>query len=129
MNIGQAATASNVSAKMIRYYESIGLIEAVTRTEAGYRVYQESDVHILKFIRRCRDLGFSIEQISKLIALWQDRDRASSEVKAMAVAHIHELRTKIDELESMARTLEHLANNCHGDGRPDCPIIEDLAAK
>ncbi|MEP3278794.1 MAG: Cu(I)-responsive transcriptional regulator [Stappiaceae bacterium] len=129
MNIGQAASASNVSAKMIRYYESIGLIEAVVRTEAGYRVYQENDIHILKFVRRCRDLGFSIEQISKLIALWQDRDRASSEVKAMAVDHIKELRSKINELESMARTLEHLAENCQGDERPNCPIIRDLASE
>jgi Cu(I)-responsive transcriptional regulator len=127
MNIGQAASASNVSAKMIRYYESIGLIEAVVRTESGYRVYQENDIHILKFVRRCRDLGFSIEQISKLIALWQDRGRASSEVKAMAVDHIQELRSKINELESMARTLEHLAENCQGDERPNCPIIKDLA--
>ncbi len=127
MNISSAATATGVSAKMIRYYEEIGLIGPVARTESGYRVYAENDVHLLRFVRRARDLGFSIDQIGKLIALWQDRDRASAEVKALALEHIGELRAKITELDAMARTLEHLAANCHGDGRPDCPILEDIA--
>ena len=127
MNIGDAAAATGVSAKMIRYYEEIGLIGPVARTESGYRVYAENDVHLLRFVRRARDLGFSIDQIGKLIALWQDRDRASAEVKALALEHIGELRAKITELDAMARTLEHLAANCHGDGRPDCPILEDIA--
>lgn len=127
MNIGNAAAATGVSAKMIRYYEEIGLIGPVARTESGYRVYAENDVHLLRFVRRARDLGFSIDQIGKLIALWQDRDRASAEVKALALEHIGELRAKITELDAMARTLEHLAANCHGDGRPDCPILEDIA--
>ena len=127
MNIGQAAKASGVSAKMIRHYESIGLIGRAVRTEAGYRVYGTADIHILRFIRRARDLGFSIERISKLIGLWQDRERASAEVKAVALDHVQELRAKIIEMEEMARTLEHLANHCHGDDRPDCPILDDLA--
>ena len=128
MNIGQAAKASSVSAKMIRHYESIGLIGKASRTEAGYRVYDAGDVHILRFIRRARDLGFSIERIAKLIKLWQDRGRASAEVKAVALDHVEELRGKIAEMEAMARTLEHLADHCHGDDRPDCPILDDLAA-
>ena len=128
MNIGQAAKASGVSAKMIRHYESIGLIDQASRTDAGYRVYDAGDVHILRFIRRARDLGFSIERIAKLIKLWQDRGRASAEVKAVALDHVEELRGKIAEMEAMARTLEHLADHCHGDDRPDCPILDDLAA-
>ena len=127
MNIGQAAAASGVSAKMIRYYESIGLINAVTRTEAGYRVYSEADVHTLRFVRRARDLGFSVEQITNLLALWQDRSRASAEVKRIAQAHVVELEEKMRELAEMANTLRHLAKNCHGDHRPDCPIITELS--
>ncbi len=127
MNIGQAAAASGVSAKMIRYYESIGLISAVTRTEAGYRVYSDADVHTLRFIRRARDLGFSVEQITNLLALWQDRSRASAEVKRIALQHVEELERKMSEIAEMANTLRHLARNCHGDHRPDCPIIAELS--
>lgn len=127
MNIGQAAKVSRVSAKMIRHYEGIGLIGRAPRTEAGYRVYGPNDIHILRFIRRARDLGFSIERIARLIRLWQDRARASADVKAVALDHVRELRAKIATMEAMARTLEHLAANCHGDDRPDCPILDDLA--
>ncbi|HWT30433.1 MAG TPA: Cu(I)-responsive transcriptional regulator [Propylenella sp.] len=127
MNIGQAASASGVSAKMIRYYESIGLIDAVTRTDSGYRVYSEADVHTLRFVRRARDLGFSVEQMMNLLALWRDRSRASAEVKRIALEHVGELERKMRELAEMAETLRHLAKNCHGDHRPDCPIINELS--
>ena len=127
MNIGQAAAASGISAKMIRYYESIGLIGAVTRTEAGYRVYSDADVHTLRFIRRARDLGFSIGQMTNLLALWQDRSRASAEVKRIALEHVGELERKTRELAEMTATLRHLAKHCHGDDRPDCPIINELS--
>jgi MerR family transcriptional regulator, copper efflux regulator len=126
MNIGQAAEASGVSAKMIRYYESIGLIPKTVRTEAGYRIYSDSDVHTLGFVRRARDLGFSVEQIADLVALWRDRDRASADVKRIALEHVEILERKARELQEMAATLKHLARNCHGDSRPDCPIIEGL---
>ena len=128
MNIGQAAAASGVSAKMIRYYESIGLISAAVRAGSGYRVYSDPDVHTLRFIRRARDLGFSIEQMTDLLALWQDRSRASAEVKRIALEHVRELERKMQELQSMADTLRHLARHCHGDSRPDCPILNDLAS-
>jgi len=127
MNIGQAANASGVSAKMIRYYESIGLIPKIVRTESGYRVYGDHDVHTLRFIRRARDLGFSVEQIADLVSLWQDRERASKDVKTIALEHVGVLERKIKELQEMASTLKHLARTCHGDGRPQCPIIEELA--
>ena len=127
MNIGQAAQASGVSAKMIRYYESIGLIPKTVRTEAGYRVYSDHDVHTLRFIRRSRDLGFSVEQIADLVSLWQDRERASKDVKTIALGHVTVLERKIRELQEMASTLKHLARNCHGDTRPQCPILEELA--
>jgi Cu(I)-responsive transcriptional regulator len=127
MNIGQAAKFSGVSAKMIRYYEEIGLIPKVSRSDAGYRQYGSSDVHSLRFIRRARDLGFSVEQISALLVLWHDRDRASADVKAMALSHVAGLKAKIAELQAMAQTLEHLADHCHGNDRPDCPILADLA--
>jgi MerR family transcriptional regulator, copper efflux regulator len=127
MNIGQAAKASGVSAKMIRYYERTGLIPKAIRSEAGYRNYSPSDVHTLRFIRRARDLGFSVEQIAELLALWRDRGRASADVKAVALSHVAGLKAKIAELQAMARTLEHLAAHCHGDDRPECPILEDLA--
>lgn len=126
MNIGKAAAASGVSAKMIRYYESIGLIDAVRRTEAGYRDYVEDDVHVLRFIRRARDLGFSIEAIRELLALWRDRQRASGDVKRIALEHISELETRIAAMQEMAGTLRRLADCCHGDERPDCPILGDL---
>ncbi|WP_448952075.1 Cu(I)-responsive transcriptional regulator [Labrys neptuniae] len=127
MNIGEAAAASGVSAKMIRYYESIGLMPQVARTEAGYRVYVDSDIHTLRFIRRSRDLGFSVEQMETLLALWSDRSRASSDVKRIATGHITALERKAREIEDMARTLRHLVQNCHGDNRPDCPILQDLS--
>lgn len=127
MNIGQAAAASGVSAKMIRYYESIGLIAAPARTESGYRVYASYEVHTLRFVRRTRMLGFSIEEARELLALWRDRGRASADVKRVALQHVRDLEAKIAELQAMAGTLRHLAKTCHGDGRPDCPILEDLA--
>ena len=127
MNIGQASKASGVSQRMIRHYEAIGLIPKAPRRDSGYRDYDERDVHTLNFIARSRDLGFPIEEIGKLLALWQDRTRASAEVKRLALSRIEELKRKERELHEMRRTLEHLAKNCHGDGRPDCPIIEQLA--
>jgi MerR family transcriptional regulator, copper efflux regulator len=127
MNIGQAAEASGVSAKMIRYYESIGLAPTPARTEAGYRVYSENNVHTLGFIRRARDLGFSVEQIAELVALWRDRDRASSDVKRIALEHVEVLERKARELQEMAASLKHLAKHCHGDDRPECPIVDSLA--
>ncbi len=128
MNIGDAARASGVSAKMIRYYEDTGLIPPAARTAAGYRVYAEQDVHMLRFIRRARDLGFSVEGIRELLGLWRDRDRHSADVKRLALAHVAELRQKIRELEDMASTLETLAECCHGNDRPDCPILSELEA-
>jgi Cu(I)-responsive transcriptional regulator len=127
MNIGQAAKASGVSAKMIRHYESVDLLPPANRTEAGYRQYGDKDVHTLRFIRHSRDLGFSIEQIRALLGLWQNRRRPSRQVKALAEAHIAELEQKLDELQAMKATLAHLVHCCRGDDRPDCPIIESLA--
>jgi Cu(I)-responsive transcriptional regulator len=127
MNIGQAANASGVSAKMIRYYESIGLIAAPSRTESNYRVYNADEVHTLRFVKRARTLGFSVEETSALLGLWQDKSRASAEVKAIATDHIAALQTKITELQGMVKTLSHLAQCCGGDDRPNCPILDDLA--
>lgn len=127
LNIGQASEASGVSAKMIRHCESIGLIPPAHRTESGYRLYGESDVHTLQFIRNARDLGFSIPQIGTLLELWNDRGRPSAEVKRLACAHIDELDEKIRGLQAMKATLEQLASHCHGDHRPDCPILSGLA--
>jgi MerR family copper efflux transcriptional regulator len=127
MNIGQVAKASGVSAKMVRYYESIGLIAAAPRTEAGYRVYAEADMHVLRFIRRARDFGLPMERVKLLVALWKDRNRASRDVKEIALEHVAELRRKVAELTAMADTLEDLAESCHGGTRPDCPILKDLA--
>jgi MerR family copper efflux transcriptional regulator len=129
MNIGEVAETSGVSAKMIRYYESIGLVPKPARTGAGYRVYSDRDIHTLAFIRRARDLGFSIEQISELVALWRDRDRASTDVKRIAMEHVDLLERKAQNLQEMASTLRHLAKNCRGDRRPECPIIEGLASE
>lgn len=127
MNIGQAARASGVSAKMIRYYESIGLIAAPARSGAGYRLYAPDEVHTLRFVRRARLLGFSIGEVRELLALWRDRSRASADVKRVALRHVADLEGKIAELQAMAGTLKHLARTCHGDDRPDCPILRDLA--
>lgn len=129
MNIGEAGRASGVSAKMIRYYESIGLLAPAGRTASGYRTYDAQDVHALRFVKRARNLGFSVEETGALLALWRDKQRASADVKALALRHVRDLEAKIAELESMARTLRHLASCCHGDDRPDCPILDDLAAK
>lgn len=128
MNIGQAARASGVSAKMIRHYESLGLIAAPARTEAGYRVYGDREVHLLRFIRHSRDLGFSLAQTAELLGLWQDRARPSRQVRALAQAHLDELDAKLAELQAMKATLAHLVQCCHGDDRPDCPILDTLAA-
>jgi len=128
MNIGEAAKRSGVSAKMIRYYESIGLIAAPQRTQAQYRVYGDEDVHTLRFIWRARHLGFSLEESRALLALWRDKSRASADVKRLAMDHVRDLEAKAAELQGMADTLRHLAEHCHGDGRPDCPILSDLAA-
>lgn len=127
MNIGQASRASGVSAKMIRYYEQIGLIAPARRTDSSYRTYADNDIHTLSFIRRARDLGFSVEQMKTLLALWRDRDRASADVKAIALEQIAELERKAAAIAEMTRTLKHLARNCHGDDRPDCPIIDGFA--
>jgi MerR family copper efflux transcriptional regulator len=127
MNIGEAAEATGVTAKMIRHYEQIGLIPQAGRTGAGYRVYGPRDLSTLSFIRRARDLGFSIAQIRDLLTLWQDRARASADVKRIAGAHIEEMREKMRLLQEMVHTLEHLSAHCQGDDRPDCPILEQLA--
>lgn len=127
LTIGDAAKAAGVSAKMIRYYESIGLISPAPRSAAGYRFYDDRDVQTLRFIRRARDLGFLVEDIARLLQLWRDGSRSSADVKRLAQEHIAALQAKIDALQSMRRTLEHLAGNCHGDARPDCPILDDLA--
>lgn len=129
MNIGEAASASGVTAKMIRYYESVGLLSAKGRTPAGYRVYGATEIHSLRFIRQARRLGFLVEDIRKLLALWQDHSRASGEVKSIALEHVTELDRRIAELTEMRDTLTHLANHCHGDERPDCPIIRQLAGE
>ncbi|MBX9846384.1 MAG: Cu(I)-responsive transcriptional regulator [Xanthobacteraceae bacterium] len=128
MNIGQAATASGISAKMIRYYESVGLIPSADRSTSGYRVYSRDDVHTLRFIRRARDLGFSVEQIAALLALWQDRSRASADVKRLALGHVEKLEAKRREIDEMVATLRYLASHCQGNNRPGCPIIDELAA-
>ena len=126
MNIGQAAQKSGLTAKMIRYYESIGLLQPAGRSDSGYRLYGSQDLHVLAFIKRSRDLGFSLEEVGKLLTLWQDRDRASADVKALAQAHVAELNRKIEELSSLRDTLGELAEHCQGDHRPDCPILRDL---
>ena len=126
MNIGEAAKASGVSAKMIRYYESIGLIPTAGRTGAGYRVYTSTEVQMLRFIRRSRDLGFPVEKIGELLALWRDRTRQSADVKRLATDQIDGLERKVREMQAMIDTLRHLADACCGDHRPDCPILADL---
>lgn len=128
LNIGQAAKRSGVSAKMIRHYEKIGLLPQVARSESGYRQYEDSDVHNLRFIRTARDLGFSVKEIESLLRLWQNRKRASKDVKRIALARINDLERRIEEMQTMKRALEHLANCCRGDARPGCPILDGLAA-
>ena len=127
MNIGQAATASGVTAKMIRHYEEIGLVRPPNRTASNYRRYSQSDVHVLRFIKRARTLGFLMPDIKELLGLWQNRGRASASVKKIAGRHAAELKQKIAETQAMVAALEHLARHCHGDERPECPILDDLA--
>ncbi len=128
MNIGQASKASGVSAKMIRYYESIHLIKHSQRTDSGYRTYGNGDVHTLRFIKRARTLGFSLEQIRDLLSLWQNPQRASADVKAIAQEHVAQLQQRIQELTEMRDTISHLAHACSGDSRPECPILQSLEA-
>jgi len=127
VSIGVAAERSGVSPRMVRHYEGLGLLPPVTRTESGYRQYTEADVHTLRFIRRARDLGFSMDEIAELVGLWHDHGRASASVKRIAQQHLGELEQRIAALQSMHRTLSHLVHCCQGDDRPDCPILEDLA--
>ena len=127
MNIGQASQASGVSAKMIRYYESVGLISPADRTDSNYRSFAERDVNELRFIKRARNLGFSVEEITRLLSLWRDRGRPSREVKAIAERHVADLDARIAEMQSMADSLRHLSRCCAGDDRPDCPILADLS--
>ncbi len=126
--IGQAAKRAGVSARMVRHYESLGLLAGVARTDSGYRQYTEADVHSLRFIRRARDLGFSMEEIAQLLGLWQDKARASAQVKLIAQKHIDNLAERIAAMQAMQRSLQALVGCCHGDERPDCPILDDLAA-
>ena len=128
-NIGEAAALTGVSAKMIRHYESIALIPEAGRTLAGYRIYSDSDLHRIRFIKRARSLGFSMKQIDELLGLWDNDTRSSADVKRLARAHVDELEERIREMEAMKRTLEHLAKRCRGDARPDCPILDDLASE
>ena len=126
MKIGEVSAQAGVSQRMIRHYGKIGLIPAAARRDSGYRDYDDRDVHTLCFIGRARDLGFSIEEVRQLLALWQDRSRSSADVKALALARVAELRRKARELDQMRLALEHLARSCHGDERADCPIIQEL---
>ena len=129
LNIGDAARLAGVTPKMVRHYEALGLLPPIDRTQAGYRLYEQNQVHTLRFIKRARDLGFSIPQIAELVKLWQSRRRKSSSVKKVAEHHVQELERKILELESMRRTLAHLIRSCDGDERPDCPILDDLGGQ
>jgi len=127
VHIGHAAELSGISAKMVRHYESLGLLPRVARTDSGYRQYSEAEVHTLRFIKRARDLGFSMTEIAELVALWQNRRRTSASVKRIAQKHVDELATRIEAMQAMQRTLRELLHHCHGDERPDCPILDDLA--
>ena len=129
MNISTASQASGVSAKMIRHYEALGLVPGVRRSDAGYRQYDETTVHQLRFIRRARDLGFDTKEIGALLQLWRNKRRPSAEVKRIASRHVAALDERIAALQSMQRTLSHLAQHCHGDERPECPILDDLAGR
>ena len=127
VNIGAAADMAGISAKMVRHYESLGLLPPITRTDSGYRQYSEADVHTLRFIKRSRDLGFSMAEIAELVALWQNRRRASASVKRIAQQHVDELALRIQAMQAMQRSLRQLLQHCHGDERPECPILDDLA--
>lgn len=129
MNIGTAARQSGVPAKTIRYYESVGLIAPAERTASGYRVYDHRDVETLRFVQRARSLGFPVEEVGSLLALWRDRARSSAEVKALAARRVADIDRKLAELAEMRDTLTHLMERCHGDARPDCPILQGLAGK
>ena len=129
MNIGDAARASGVSVKMIRHYEAIGLLPAATRTESGYRVYRPEDVHALRFVRNARDLGFPLADIEELLGLWRDRERSSADVKRLALGHLATIEQKVRALQAVGETLRHLAKACHGDGRPECPILQGLSER
>ncbi len=129
VNIGEAARQSGVSAKMLRHYESLGLLGNVTRTDSGYRLYSQADVHTLRFIKRCRDLGFSMAEIGELVGLWQNKRRASANVKKIAQKHMDELSERIAAMQAMQRTLSTLLRCCHGDDRPQCPILDDLSGE
>ena len=129
MTIGEAAKASEVSAKMIRHYESLGLLGEVARTDSGYRLYSASDIHSLQFIKRARDLGFSMAEIKELVSLWHDQGRASSHVKAIAQAHLSDLEERIRKMQAMRQTLTQLVAGCQGNNRPTCPILADLAGE
>ena len=126
LDIGRASKASAVSVKMIRHYEAIDLLKNVARTHANYRVYADRDVHTLRFIKRARALGFAMDDIRELLALWENKSRPSASVKKIAGGHLQDLKRRIAEMQSMVATLEHLTHNCHGDSRPDCPILDDL---
>jgi MerR family copper efflux transcriptional regulator len=126
MNIGEAAKRSGINAKLIRHYESIAIIPKASRSEGGYRTYTESDVHILTFVKKSRALGFSMKEIKRLVSLWRNKSRASSEVKTMAIKHVQHMEQKILELQEMVKTIKHLSRNCHGDDRPECPILNEL---
>ena len=128
VHIGEAARLAGLSARMVRHYESLGLLPAVHRTDSGYRLYSEAEVHQLRFIKRARDLGFSMDEVSELLGLWQNRRRTSARVRAIAQRHLDELAARIEAMESMRRTLQHLVHCCHGDERPECPILDDLAS-
>ena len=127
LNIGQAAVRSGVTAKMIRYYESMGLLPSVARTEAGYRLYGDNEVHTLRFIGRARNLGFGMDEIAELLQLWQNHHRASADVRRIALAHIANLERRVSQMISMKHTLEVLAASCRGDERSACPILDELA--
>jgi Cu(I)-responsive transcriptional regulator len=129
ITIGEASGQSGVSAKMLRHYESLGLLGAVARTDSGYRLYSAADVHTLRFIKRSRDLGFSMAEIAELVGLWQNRTRASASVKRIAQKHVDELNQRIAAMQAMQRSLSTLLGCCHGDDRPDCPILDDLAGQ
>jgi Cu(I)-responsive transcriptional regulator len=128
VTIGDAARASDVSAKMIRHYEKIGLVQKPKRTDSGYRIYSDNEIHVFRFIKQSRNLGFSTKQTTELLGLWQNRKRSSSKVKKLAIDHIRELDERIREMQTMKATLEHLAASCRGDERPDCPILNRLAS-